>query len=150
MGNQIPRESAEGLGSRDYESADLYKLPCDDVGLIGRMRDAAEATRASGGAVRTVTVDGTPTALLGVARDADPTVANIWFHTVNGAERLANPLAFVRASRRFIDELLKFYDVLYNVIPCPDPSIERWMRSLGATTQTAPDGALLFIFRSGN
>lgn len=156
MGNQLPRAGASNLGTPrpsvdvlSYRTSDSRNLDTADSALKLRMRAAAETTLTKDGFVYTVTVAGVPTALLGLVPGTDRS-ANIWFHTVNGEERTANPIAFLRASKRIVDAWLKHFDILYNVMETCDPSIAKWLRFLGADVTACPEeGTTTFTISRG-
>lgn len=125
----------------------------DVAALSGRLRDADEKEVVAAGnkdgeeslrqsfarsEVRyTVDIDGLPVGMFGVLRGSilggD---ANVWFLGTPELGRIKK--TFVRLSRKFIDEFLVQYCVLWNLVDSRYTSSIRWLKSCGAVFNKEP------------
>lgn len=151
MGNQLQRKGPTSLTAWFYSEADTWELPLSS-GERSRIHDVCmqwdHPEACVRGSSHTLRVNGEVSAFYGFVYTSLRAGVNIWYHSVDGRDRLSDPVRFLRASKHLVDEWLQRTPLLFGELDNPSEDLLRWVRFLGGVTEPLPSGKTEFKIKS--
>ncbi|SRR5881394_447068 len=115
---------------RPEQRATIEKLNLDPLGLLAKVINKEFPSM-------TVEIDGEVASVFGVHRETLLSDAKVWMITTELIEK--HPVAFLRASRRFTEDLHKNYGPLIGMVDSDFERSRRWLRWIGFKEVKAGD-----------